>query len=361
MQHLTNKTVLVAPLDWGLGHTTRCIPIIYALQKYSFTIIVAIAGNAKKIIESEFPNLKIIDIPNYNVEYGKSKITTIIKLTNQLVKIKKAILRENEWLKEVVQKNSIDIVISDNRYGLYNKNVQTVFITHQLKPKALVGNFGEKFLQKKLYTYINKFNYCWVMDYANENNLAGTLSHPTLMPKVPTTYIGAVTRLHNYQTEIKYTCAVILSGPEPQRTILENKIVAQLKNVNYKTILIRGLPNEYKELEISNNYCTIVNYAGVEDLNKIILQSECIISRSGYTSIMDLFLLQKKCIFIPTPAQSEQEYLATYLAKKNYCITYTQNEFNIKEALIKANAFNFVLFKKEEENLLEQNISKLLK
>jgi predicted glycosyltransferase len=360
LKDLTKKNILVAPLDWGLGHTTRCIPIIYALQKYNCTIIVAISGTAKKLIENEFPTITIIDIPNYNVQYGTSSFTTGLKLLSQISKINKAIKNENSWLKEIVKTYSIDIVLSDNRYGLHHKNVQTVFITHQLKPKGLLGKLGENFLQKKLFAHINKFDACWVMDYENEHNLAGELSHPTLMPFIPTNYIGAVTRFTNKPTEIVYTCAIVLSGPEPQRTILENNIIAQLKNTKENIIIVRGLPNEKNIIKIENSNCTIVNYAGVVELNKIILQSAYIICRSGYTSIMDLLLLQKKCIFIPTPAQSEQVYLTKYLSSKSYCLYFSQREFNIHLALQKAKQFDFKDFKQPQKNGLQEAIEKLI-
>jgi predicted glycosyltransferase len=360
LQHLTKKTVLIAPLDWGLGHTTRCIPIIYALQKYDCTIIVAISGGAKKLIENEFPTITIIDIPNYDIHYGTSSFTTGLKLLSQINNINKAIKKENSWLKEMIKTYSTDIVLSDNRYGLHHKNVQTVFITHQLKPKGLLGKLGENFLQKKLYAHINKFDACWVMDYENEHNLAGELSHPPLMPAIPSTYIGGLTRFTYNPTEIVYTCAIVLSGPEPQRTMLENKIVKQLENTEEKIILIRGLPNQKNIIKVENTNCTVLNYAGVAELNKIVLQSEYIICRSGYTSIMDLFLLQKKCIFIPTPAQSEQVYLAKYLFSKGYCIHFSQREFNIHLALQKAKQFNFKDFNQPQKNELQEAIEKLI-
>lgn len=340
LDNTKQKSILIAPLDWGLGHTTRCIPIINKLLHLNCRVIVAATGIRKQLLLKAFPSLLIIPIPDYNIVYGKNRWSTVIKIVAQFGKMKKAIKAENIWLQDVVKQYSIDIVISDNRYGLYNEQAVTVFITHQLQPKSLLGSLGENFIQKKLYRYINKFNQCWVMDEEGENNIAGSLSHPTKMPSIPCFYIGITTRLQPLDIAVKKKVLVILSGPEPQRTILENKILGQLNNTSIKATIIRGVEDK-NTVSISNTNATIYNLVDMETLNILIAESEFVICRSGYTSIMDLLLLHKKCIFIPTPAQTEQEYLATYLANKNLCIFYSQEDFNITEALLKAEKTNF--------------------
>jgi uncharacterized protein (TIGR00661 family) len=359
LQKFSQKKVLIAPLDWGLGHTTRCIPIIAMLLKQNYKVLIAANGIRKEIVLQEFPQVECITMPDYNINYGKNKAQTIIKLFGQINKIQKSIKEEQKWLQEITKQYSIDIIISDNRYGLYHPTIPCTFITHQLKPKSIFLGFGESFLQKKLYTYINKFTECWVMDEAGENNLAGTLSHPSKLPTIPTKYIGVTTRLKKEQKAIKHKATIILSGPEPQRTIVENKIVKQLQTCNEKIVLIRGVQNA-NEIPMHNKNIIVHQLLSVTHLNEIINESEFIICRSGYTSVMDLLLLQKKCIFIPTPAQTEQEYLANYLQQKNYALYFTQDKFNIELALQKASAFDYKKFVPSQSNPLEKAIQALL-
>ena len=360
MQQKANNTILIAPLDWGLGHATRCVPIIKLLQQQQCTIIVAATGNHKALLQQEFANLTYIDVPNYNITYGSNTINSILKTIPNILAVNKAIKAENKWVQQVVVDWGISIIISDNRYGVWHPKCTNIFITHQLQPKSFLFAFGEKLVRNYLYSHINKFSYCWVFDAANEQSLAGKLSHPGLMPTIPVTYIGVHTRLSYNPLPIVYKAAVILSGPEPQRSILEQKIIKQLQHCTHKIIMVRGLPITNMPLVSSNNNITIHNYLPSALLNTIINQSEFIISRSGYTSVMDLLLLRKKCIFIPTPSQSEQQYIATYLQHQNLCMAYSQSKFDINTALQNANAYAYVTYTPNANNVLQQCITNLL-
>ncbi len=358
LQNFQSKKILIAPLDWGLGHATRCIPIVNEILKYSKNITIAATSNCKLILQEAFPSLSFIEIPNYNITYGKNKFFTIVKLFLQINKIKSKIKEENKWLENILQNSSFDILISDNRYGLYNKKTNCIFITHQLQPLPLITNFGKRILQKIIYKYINRFNQCWVMDGKGNNALAGKLSNPTNLPKIKTKYIGIVTRLQKQENENKkFDVAIILSGPEPQRTIFENIIFKQLQIFKTKAIIIRGTNNTITHLNLPTN-STIINIANTIQLQNVIAESKYIICRSGYTSLMDYLSIGANCIVVPTPGQSEQNYLAKNGSQKNYFITANQNKFKLEILLKKAQQFNF---KKIEanENLLEQTVKNL--
>jgi uncharacterized protein (TIGR00661 family) len=333
LESVKGKRVLIAPLDWGLGHATRCIPIIYELLNQHCEVVIAANGTHEKVLAEEFPKLQIIDVPNYNVTYAKSKIGTVIKLANNYKRIKKVIATEHEWLKKIVVDYAIEVVISDNRYGLWHQLIPCYFITHQLFIKSGLFHLGEDFMQKENYNHINYFTACWVPDEAGEVNFGGALSHPKKMPTIPVKYIGALTRLQNKKLPILYKAAIVLSGPEPQRTVLENIMIKELEMQDEKIILVRGLPNEQLQLSVKKENVTVLNYANAATLNEIIMQSDRIICRSGYTSVMDYLSLDRKCIFIPTPGQGEQEYLATYLPLHHNCISFSQNKFDLKKAL----------------------------
>ena len=195
--------VLLAPLDWGLGHATRCIPIISALIQQNCIVIVAAEGQIKTLLYNEFPDVQFIELKGYRIQYSRYRLWMPVKLLLQLPKILYRIYAENRWLKKAIKENSISAVISDNRMGLFHKKIPCVYITHQLTIKT--GNrFTENIAQKIHYHFINKFGACWVPDAKGNVNLAGVLSHPVLLPKTQVTYLGPLSRFEKKETESKY-------------------------------------------------------------------------------------------------------------------------------------------------------------
>jgi uncharacterized protein (TIGR00661 family) len=328
-----NSTILVAPLDWGLGHATRCIPIIKVLLTKNCTVIIAVDGAIEILLKDEFPNLLFVKLLGYNVKYSKTKALLPLKIFTQLPKIFNAINKENKWLQNIIDEYNIDYVISDNRLGLYSSKATCIYITHQLTIKSSVA-FIERWMQKIHYKYINKFAECWIPDYEGENNLAGILSHPKKLPKIPIVYINPLSRFINKDLPIIYDAAIVLSGPEPQRTVFENIILNQFIKTNKKIVLVRGLPQNNVMLSIKQSNIIIYNFLNAQKLNDLLLQSNLIICRSGYSTIMDLQVLQKNAVLVPTLGQTEQEYLAKYLSKrKNYRIV-EQNKFDLEKFIL---------------------------
>ncbi len=328
----SNIRVLVAPLDWGLGHATRCIPIICELLRLHFDVLIAAEGKTKKLLQNEFPTLVFLPLRGYEVSYSKNKSLLFFSLLTQLPKLFRCIYYEHKWLKKTIKENGIGMIISDNRLGMYNATIPCIYITHQLKIKT--GNrFTEQLAQKVHYFFINKYSTCWVPDNKAENNLAGDLSHPECLPKTPVKYLGPLSRFEKNTVEKKYDYLVLISGPEPQRTIFEELMLEELKKVSGKIMLVRGLPGNDKPLKPNNDKIEIHNHLAAAALNRAILQSGIVICRSGYTSIMDLIKLDQKAIFIPTPGQTEQEYLAAYLMQRKIFFSVPQNNFSLPAAL----------------------------
>jgi hypothetical protein len=206
---------------------------------------------------------------------------------------------ENQWLKTKIAICDFDAIISDNRFGFYSKKTFSIFITHQLEIKSGLGKLADTILRSLHYRYINKFNECWVPDTENKNSLAGELSHPAKLPKIQVQYIGMLSRFKpGSASEIKKHIHVVLSGPEPQRTILEKIILKDILNYSYTATVVRGLPGEVNPIPSTENI-KFYNYLNAEDLNREMEKAEFVISRSGYSTIMDLARLQKKSILIP--------------------------------------------------------------
>lgn len=320
------KRILVAPLNWGLGHATRCIPIINALLKENFIPIIASDGSALELLRKEFPNLLSIELPSYHVTYSKNGKRFKLKLLKDSPKLLKAIKEEKKAISRIIERNDIAGIISDNRLGVRNKKVPSVFITHQLH--VLSGNTS--WLSTKIHQkFIKKFDTCWVPDVKEEPNLSGKLGHVKSF-NIPTEYIGPLSRFRPNDSVIKNNLMVLLSGPEPQRTLLEQKLLLELKNYLGKIIFVKGIMAQEQTKENVDNM-SIYNFMTSDLLEKAINESALIISRSGYTTVMDLAKLNKKAFFIPTPGQFEQEYLAKRLTEMRIIPSCNQDDFTLRK------------------------------
>jgi hypothetical protein len=338
----TTLHILIAPLDWGLGHATRCIPIIKLLLNQGHTVIFAAEGRQAGLLRQEFPKLELLPLPGYRLSYSAFQGLTGWKIFFQIPKILISIKRENRWLDTLSQKRKIDLVISDCRFGLHHKTIPTVFITHQLTIKSPFGSWTESFLRKINYNFINRFNECWVPDFEGKQNLAGELSHPPSLPRTKVKYIGGLSRFNTttqHAEEKQYDVLIILSGPEPQRSIWEKKLLNDLNHYSGKAALVRGLPDEQTTMQVRG--ADVYNHLTAEQLCSIALRSQLVISRPGYTTVMDLVKLRKKSVLVPTPAQSEQEYLGEYLMQQQLCVCIKQQQFSLKDAFDKASLFHY--------------------
>lgn len=357
---LQKKRILICPLDWGLGHATRCIPIIELLLKKNAEVLIAGNGRSLSLLKIEFPSLTFIDLPGYDINYTEGSM--ILKMLFSSPRIFKGIKTEHKRLKKIISENKIDVVISDNRFGLWNKQIKTIFITHQLLIKSPIA---ERLLYRINRHYIRKFTECWIPDNEGKDNLSGELSHPYPIP-LNAFYIGLLSRfIHNSsQTslpvlELKklYDVMVIISGPEPQRSIFEKLILNQAQHIPINFLVVRGITEDIPKLERKGNL-DIVSHLSRDRMQNAILSSSLIISRSGYSTIMDLAVLKKKAIFIPTPGQTEQEYLAIRCMNKRVAYFQTQKKFNLKTALEECKKYDG--FSDHNDSKLEERVDLIL-
>lgn len=331
-------SVLVAPLDWGLGHATRCIPIVYELIHQGVRVVIAVNQDQIILLKSEFPDLEFIETEGYNIRYyGGSllKWSLLFRLPSLLKRIKK----ENVWLEDILRHRQIDAVISDNRYGLYHKGCHSVFITHQLQIQSGLGfSVLSRYIDRRIlnwnYSFIQKFSSCWIPDLEGGLSIAGALSHPAKLPSIPVKYIGILSRFYTSQKNIqKNSLLIILSGPEPQRTEFENMLLDQLAKSTINTVVMRGLPGSDFPIPPAREGIQIWNHLPSKDLSELMNNSQYIVARSGYSTIMDLLTLKKNAILVPTPGQTEQEYLGYYLHEKKWMYSVAQENFNLQSAI----------------------------
>ncbi|MBC7947510.1 MAG: glycosyl transferase family 28 [Chitinophagaceae bacterium] len=338
--NLRKLRILVAPLDWGLGHATRCIPVIYELLRHDCEVWLAGEGAQEALLREEFPTLPFLELWGYRVRYARTSTGLFWRIMYQVPRIVQTIRREKEWLVAMHKKHDFDAVISDNRYGLSHEVLPSVFITHQLKIKTPLP-WTEGWLQRLSNKHLDRFTSCWVPDREGATSLAGDLSHPVIKPRVPIQFTGPLSRFERLEVpEEPGHLLVILSGPEPQRSILENSILDRIAHYNGSATVVRGLPLGAKLIP-STNSIHFYNHLPTADLNREMSRAELVIARSGYSTVMDLERLGKKSILIPTPGQTEQEYLGRRMMEKGWALCIEQRQFSLDDALKQAGNFSF--------------------
>ena len=316
---------LVAPLNWGLGHASRCVPLVQRFLNEGHEVILGGDGDSLTLLRRHFPKLRYVYLAPLNLRYsrGDRQVWAMIKALPRLIRWS---IRDHAILQSVLQEEPIDRIVSDNRCGLDSAHSESIYMTHQLH---IMFPKGWKWLEsaaERLHARIySRYNQVWVPDYEDLNHsLAGELSHPKMrkyenekMSKW--LYLGPLSRFENsrsrdLETSKGYDIVAVLSGLEPHRTLLEQEIIARYQGSSESVLIVQGLMNR-PNMRFKRANITTVPYLNDRELAQAMLQAKRIIARSGYSTIMDLAALGllQKAELIPTPGQPEQEYLACWL------------------------------------------------
>jgi UDP:flavonoid glycosyltransferase YjiC (YdhE family) len=358
------KRILVAPLNWGLGHATRCIPIIHKLREKGFDVVIAASERPFHLLKKEFPELTHIYFPNYEIDYPE-KGSMGWHLIKKAPYAYRETLKEHRKLKKLIWRYKIKGIISDNRFGLYSKLVPCVIMSHQLQLEMPKGwGFIKGIVNRMNVGYLKKFNTVWIPDSADEPNLSGTLSHFKGLPATAR-YLGIISRFTNMEIPEgrqmePFDMLISISGPEPQRTILENRLTEQALKLPFKVLMVVGRTEDGKEKEKIGNNIIKIAHLNSERMFMAMKSAKYIVCRSGYTTVMDLAALGQKAAFIPTPGQPEQEYIAEIYKKQglaNYASQDTADLFKLIEEY--DNYKGFAEFKPEDD-LLDKAIDEFL-
>lgn len=310
--------VLIAPLNWGLGHAARCIPLVAHYCEAGDEVVLAGDGESLVLLKQHFPHLRAIQLPPLQLHYSTTK-SQVGALLRQLPKLLNSAFQDHFALQHLLALERFDLVIADNRFGCFTKEAHCVYITHQvciLLPRP--WKWAEGLLHHWHARLMKHYNEVWVPDWEGENNLSGDLSHRYPLPENGR-YIGPLSRFKACSKSTKalpvYDTIAVLSGLEPQRSLLEQAVVKACEQAPHsKVLIIQGKPKA-AFCEIQHQNITFLPYVSDSDLAHYFLTAQHIVARSGYSTIMDLDALGvlSKAILIPTPGQSEQEYLARYL------------------------------------------------
>lgn len=321
---IKHKTVIVAPLSWGLGHASRCIPIINNLLDQANEVHIATDSEAFELLSAEFPHVPIHRLPAYDIKYKHHSM--LLNMGTQASKIWKAIKAEHRAAQRLAHKVKADIIISDNRLGFRSSYTHNIYLTHQLS--VLASNRLTTYLATGLHkSYYQNFDEIWVPDYGGKGALAPRLSACTI--DMPVKYIGPVSRLApaiDKSPDYTYDLAIILSGPEPQRSIFEQQAMAKVAGETDKRIvLVRG--SNTAEKITPPAHIDVFDMLTTRKLSALINKSKKLLCRAGYSTVMDLVSIHRGATLVPTPGQHEQEYLGTVLHGKHGFVCIRQSDF----------------------------------
>ena len=351
------KRVLITPMDWGLGHATRCIPIAREFEARGCEVLIAGSGESLALLRKELPGNRFFSLPEYTPTYPVTS-SMAAAMVKQIPRFMRVIRSEHLAVESLVTSESVDLIVSDNRYGCWSRQVQSVLVTHQsnvLMPQRF--GFLSGMVRSITAGLINKFDQCWIPDFPASHSLAGALiSFGQFSFKTPIEYVGWLSRFkaRTQREEPVLDVVAILSGPEPQRSVFEEVLLPQLQSSDLRFRLVRGLPSAVDTPTDGR----VVNALTSSALQGLIESAGIIVARSGYSTVMDMQALGKRAIFVPTPGQTEQEYLARVLQERKIAFSTSQKTFDLANAIRESKRYHgFAAI--EDSPLLSKAVAKL--
>lgn len=321
--------ILLAVLDWGLGHASRCVPLIEQWQKEGHQVTIASADKALAFLKASVSGVAYLELPAYAVRYPTPSM--VVNMAWQSPRLWKVVRQEQGLVQAYAVAKQVTQIVSDGRFGCYCPGLRNIWLAHQLHIQHPFGLLSRG-MNSVYHAYIRRcFHEVWVPDWEGADGLAGALSEP--IAGLPHRYLGPLSRFAEKapktESSTQYHWLALLSGPEPQRTRLEEEITELLLTQNKPALIIRGVPGETVIHKISTQVSTVDWLLGAE-LQQQIDRSKQLICRSGYSTLMDAYYWQKPLLLIPTPGQTEQEYLAQYWAQKTWAKQQQQGEIDLR-------------------------------
>jgi len=302
---IKNKRILISPLNWGMGHVSRCIPLIDQFLKNGNIVHVAADDQQRSIFEQYFTEVAFIEHQGYPFRFGE-RGNFGLDLASQFRQLQTRLKEELIQTERMVEDHSIDVVVSDHRYGFMSSGAYSILLTHQLN---LPVRWYEGWVQRLHHLLISKFDEIWVPD-TEQSNYAGDLSRNTKGFKV--NYLGHLSRFSIYDKIPKSDHQIVIaSGPDIYAVPFVRE---QLKKVS-DAIQIIAREDVIAQLEGHNRFLALTDW---KEADRTILSAAKIISRSGYSTLMDLIELKTPFSITPTPGQREQEYLFDLWYKKSF-------------------------------------------
>ncbi|NYT02304.1 MAG: hypothetical protein GKC10_06090 [Methanosarcinales archaeon] len=323
--------VLISPLNWGLGHASRDMPIIRELLSHDHQVTIASSGNALESLKREFSQCHFLVYKDYPAPYSAGRFF-LPRFSAYIPVLLQALREERRNLDLILSREHYDLIISDNRLGVYTPEVPCYFITHQLRfstpafiwPVEVMTLYVNGFFHKK-------FNGVIVPDnLPGDNAISGKLSRSSFkVTQARTFYSGILCSTRKMEVAEDLDYLIIISGPEPQRTKLEEILLPQVQDLPGEKVVLLGSPGKNFEKQLDSQ-TTVKSYVSTEEKVELMNRARFIISRSGYTTMMELAEMDKKHgLFTPTPGQTEQEYLSRFYRRQGWFLSRSQYRIDL--------------------------------
>jgi len=354
--------VFVSPLNWGLGHSTRDIPIIEELLRHGHTVTVGSSGNALALLQRECPECNFLVFKDYPAPYSDSRFFLPAFIAG-IPSVLSAFAAERRRMEQIESENKFDLIISDNRMCVYSSRTPSYFITHQLRYSLPGYLYPFELLTMPFNSFFHgKFRGVIVPDIDPKNidrksdgskNLSGKLCRSSIKrTNIRAYYAGILTGTRKLQVAEDLDYLAVVSGPEPQRSRLEEIVLRQIAALPGEKAVLLGSPQKERHEKI-DEMTTVHSYVSSEEKAALMNRARFIITRSGYTTMMEMAELDKRHgLFIPTPGQTEQEYLSRYYAQEGWFLSRSQYRLNLPDDVQAAMSFRgFPEMAKTQENV----------
>ena len=323
IKSIKHSRILLSPLNWGLGHVSRTVPIIQWLLANENEVIICCDESQERFYRNYFPEIWYVPHEGYPFKFkGNGNWTLDILKTFSALHL--FLKDEKRRVKDLVEKFNPDLIISDQRFGFISKKVKSVIISHQVNLPVSNWNLLARVWNRKL---LSKFNEVWIPDTI-EQEFSGELSNGNLKNKH---FIGNCSRFKNVLKENsmskvkQYKYLGIISGPAPYNKQLLDLLIKKMELSNQKVVVI--IPEELYDESLNSELITAISSPSHKEFIELLLESKIVISRAGYSTLMDLVETKNEGILIPTPGQAEQEYLSEFHKNHKSWTFKTEDEF----------------------------------
>ncbi|WP_297945720.1 glycosyltransferase [uncultured Fibrobacter sp.] len=357
--------VLVAPLDWGLGHATRCAPVVREFLEKGCDVELAVTRGNAAILREMFPDVRQRLAPSYNIVYPKHGYNMAFWLLKNSAHLRAVMRAEHHYAEEMVERHGYDILVSDNRFAFRSRKAKSVYMTHQCRiafPKML--RMFEAFGAAWHASVMSRFDEVWVPDVPEFPGYAGSLSHVERCPR-PLKFVGPLSRFAmlplTQSTEKDLNIVAVVSGVEPARSRFASRLSSVLPQIPGKHVVILGKPASSLKTWTAGNV-TFYNHLPTQEFADVISRAGWVISRGGYSTVMDMAVLGAKCIFVPTPGQYEQVVLAADLSAAGFAVSIEEGSLSVdslSKALQRADVVE--LPRQSKNTLLSDAVTQILR
>jgi uncharacterized protein (TIGR00661 family) len=358
------KRILVSPLSWGLGHATRDLPIIRHLLDRGHEVTVAACGRAFSLLQRELPQCEFVKLDDYPSPYSAGRYF-VPKFLAMAPLMLWAIEMESLHVRKILRHKKFDMILSDNRFRVRSRHIPSFVIAHQLRfmtpPAVHYMDFVTEFFN---YLYLSPFDRIIVPDVADETtNLAGRLAHQMhwLKNSKKVYYAGIISSVTKRTVAQDIDLFISISGPEPQRSQLEKIILDRVGDLKAGRIVITLGKPEVKETRQLSDRITVHGFLDRDGQGEMMNRAQLVVCRSGYTTVMELAELGKKALFIPTPGQTEQEYLGRYYAERGYFHSVSQYDLDLERDIEKARQLAGTPFPSNSQENIERLYEEVFK